>query len=63
MTRFESCVCRILSLFRLLPCIVVFAHLAIAIVIVLHSLSRNYDILAAVFTDVLQFMHEDLNIV
>jgi hypothetical protein len=62
MTRFESCVCRILSLFRLLPYITVFAHLAIAIVIV-HSLFRNYDILAAVFTDVLQFMHEDLNIV
>jgi hypothetical protein len=61
MTRFESCVasvhvesCRIL-----LPPYIVFAHLAI----VLHSLFRNYDILAAVFTDVLQFMHEDLNIV
>jgi hypothetical protein len=38
----------------------VFTHL-----LLLYSryLFRNYDILAAVFTDVLQFMHEDLNIV
>lgn len=29
----------------------------------LFVLLRNYDILAAVFTDVLKFMHDDLNII